>query len=103
MPTHVLMREQELPLPDERAFLDRMPGSRVPVIRQDWQAGDRLPFWAASRFRGNHLYDLDDDPAEERNLAGTALEAEYTEKLRQALREIEAPDSQFVRLGLTFN
>lgn len=103
MPTHVLTREQELPLPDERAFLDRMPGSRVPVIRQDWQAGDRLPFWAASRFRGNHLYDLDDDPAEERNLAGTALEAEYTEKLRQALREIEAPDSQFVRLGLTFN
>ena len=103
MPTHVLTREQELPLPDERAFLDRMPGSRVPVIRQDWQAGDRLPFWAASRFLGNHLYDLDDDPAEERNLAGTALEAEYTEKLRQALREIEAPDSQFVRLGLTFN
>ncbi len=59
MPTHFLTREQEMPLPDERARLDRMPGSRVPVIRQTWDESDAVPFWAAAqRFSGNHLYDL---------------------------------------------
>lgn len=100
MPTHFLTREQELPLPDERAFLDRMPGSDVPVIRQDWTMGDKLPFWAAARFGGHHLYDLENDPNEECNLAGTPLEAEFAELLRAALAEVEAPDSQVARLGL---
>ncbi|MGH8631371.1 MAG: sulfatase-like hydrolase/transferase, partial [Burkholderiales bacterium] len=36
--------ELRLPLPDERAVLDRMPGSKVPVIRQPFRAGDLLPF-----------------------------------------------------------
>lgn len=99
MPTHFLNREQELPLPDERAYLDRMPGSRIPVLRQDWDAGDKLPFWAATRFSGHHLYDLEEDPAEERNLAGSPREKESAERLREALREIEAPQSQLVRLG----
>ena len=56
MPTHFLKREQELPLPDERAFLDRMPGSKVPVIHQQWQKGDMMPYWALTRFSGHHLY-----------------------------------------------
>ena len=89
-----------LPLPDERAVLDRMPGSTVPVIRQPFAAGDLLPFWAMGPFRGNHLFDLADDPSEERNLAGIGAEQQLAEKLRAALREIEAPDDQFVRLGL---
>lgn len=101
MPTHFLSREQELPLPDERAFLDRMPGSKVPVIHQQWQKGDMLPYWALTRFTGHHLYDLEDDPAEEKNLAGSALEKDLAERLRAALLEIEAPESQLQRLGLT--
>jgi arylsulfatase A-like enzyme len=103
MPTHFLTREQELPLPDERAFLDRMPGSKVPVIHQQWQKGDMLPYWALTRFSGHHLYDLEDDPGESRNLAGSKLEKDLSERLRAALRELGAPDSQFLRLGLFTN
>ncbi|MGV8995443.1 MAG: sulfatase-like hydrolase/transferase [Parvibaculaceae bacterium] len=99
MPTHFLTREQELPLPDERAYLSKMPGSKVPVIRQDWQAGEGIPFWGHTKFKGNHLYDLLEDGAEERNLAGSALESDYEERLRGALKELEVPDSQFKRLG----
>ncbi|MGB3808622.1 MAG: sulfatase [Parvibaculum sp.] len=99
MPTHHLTREQELPLPDDRAYLDHMPGSTIPVIRQDWQAGDKLPFWAFMRFTGHHLYDLEEDASEDRNLAGTPLEAELAERLRVALKELDVPDSQFARLG----
>ncbi|PKQ02082.1 MAG: sulfatase, partial [Alphaproteobacteria bacterium HGW-Alphaproteobacteria-12] len=100
MPTHVLTREQELPLPDQRARLDRMPGSSVPVIHQQWEKGDPVPYWALTRFSGHHLFDLHEDPAEETNLTGTPREAELAERLRAALTEIEAPKSQFVRLGL---
>ena len=77
MPTHVLTREQALPLPDQRAVLDRMPGSDVPVIHQTWDAGDPVPFWARFRASGNHLYDLEDDPGEETNLAGSAVETDW--------------------------
>ena len=35
-----------LPRPDGRATLDRMPGTDVPVIRQPFEPGDPLPFWA---------------------------------------------------------
>jgi hypothetical protein len=100
MPTHVIPRYQALPLPDDRAVLDRMPGSGVPVLRQIWEAGDAVPYWAASRFRGNHLYNLADDPAEEANLAGGAEETAAAERLAMALRAVEAPAAQFERLGL---
>jgi hypothetical protein len=100
MPTHVIPRYRALPLPDDRAVLDRMPGSGIPVLRQIWEAGNAHPFWAASRFTGNHLYDLGEDPAEERNLAGGAAEANVSGHLTMALRAVEAPDVQFQRLGL---
>ena len=92
--------ELRMPPPDDRAFLDRMPGSTVPVIRQPFQPGDLLPYWAWGRFSGNHLYDLREDPAEDRNLAGTAGEKEAADELREALVEIGAPDDQLARLGL---
>jgi arylsulfatase A-like enzyme len=93
-------RQLRLPLPDDRAVLDRMPGTRVPVIRQPFQESDSLPYWAYGNFSGNHLYDLHNDPLEEHNLRGTPLEKELAEHLREALREIHAPDDQLVRLGL---
>jgi arylsulfatase A-like enzyme len=89
-----------LPLPDDRAFLDRMPGSKVPVIRQPFVAGDMLPFWAYGDFSGNHLYDLRNDPDEDENRAGERRERDAADKLREALKQIEAPDDQFARLGL---
>jgi arylsulfatase A-like enzyme len=100
MPTHVFTREQSLPNPDQRARLAHMPGSTIPVIHQQWDESDPLPFWAAKRFSGDHLYDLEDDPGEERNLVGDGLEAEYRGRLTEALRELDAPEGQFKRLGL---
>ena len=99
MPVH-RMPQLRLPLPDERAVLGRMPGSKVPVIRQRFEAGDPLPFWAYGRFRGNQLFDLAEDPDEERNLAGGAAEKDAAEALRAALLELEAPPEQMERLGL---
>lgn len=94
------MPELTLPPPDDRAVLDRMPGSRIPVIRQPFQAGDMLPYWAMAAFSGNHLFDLAEDPAEERNLAGSGSERDAADQLRAALEAVEAPRDQFLRLGL---
>ncbi|HUP86022.1 MAG TPA: sulfatase [Acidimicrobiales bacterium] len=90
----------KLPPPDDRASLDRMPGSRVPVIRQPFVAGDLLPFWAMTRFTGNHLFDVSVDPSEDEDRVGEAVERELADLLREALRSVDAPDDQLVRLGL---
>jgi arylsulfatase A-like enzyme len=89
-----------LPPPDDRAVLDHMPGSSIPVIRQPFAVGDPLPFWAYARFDGNHLFDLVDDHDEERDLVGGRAEAAAVDELRAALEELEAPDDQLTRLGL---
>jgi arylsulfatase A-like enzyme len=99
MPVHRLP-QLELPPPDDRAVLDRMPGSTIPVIRQPFAAGDRLPFWAYGRFRGHQLFDLANDPGENENLAGSTHEKDAVELLRAALAEVAAPGDQLVRLGL---
>jgi hypothetical protein len=101
MPVPGYHKNQLMPPPDDRAYLDRMPGSRIPVIRQPYQAGDMLPFWAARKFTGNHLFDLRDDPGEDENRAGERSEAEAADKLRQALLSVEAPGDQLARLGLS--
>ena len=77
-----------------------MPGSTVPVIRQPFSAADPLPFWAYTRFTGNHAFAVADDPAEDHDLVGTAVELQLEEQLRAALVEIDAPDDQLLRLGL---
>ncbi len=92
--------ELRLPPPDDRASLDHMPGTKIPVIRQPFRPGDPLRFWAMGHFSGNHLYALEDDPSEERNLAGTRHEHDAADQLREALGEIEAPADQLERLGL---
>lgn len=97
IPGHVDIR---MPPPDGRAWLDRMPGSAVPVIRQPYAVGDQLPYWASTTFDGNYLYDLSEDPAEERNLAGGKAEGEARDLLYDVLREVRAPSDQFERLGL---
>jgi len=99
MPIH-FAPEVGMPAPDERAVLDRMPGSTIPVLRQPFRDGDVLPFWALGPFSGNHLYDLADDPREERNLAGSAAEGDVADRLRAMLRAVDAPDDQLIRLGL---
>ena len=100
MPVHG-MPQLKLPPPDDRAWLDKMPGSSVPVIRQPFAAGDLLPFWAMTRFTGNHAWDLSVDPFEDEDRAGEPLEKELADQLREALRAVDAPDDQLVRLGFT--
>ncbi len=100
MPVHS-HPDLRLPRPDDRAVLDRMPGSTVPVIRQPFTAADHLPFWAYTDFVGTLAFDLGEDANEERNLAGDALGRELADMLHAALREVEAPADQFVRLGYT--
>jgi arylsulfatase A-like enzyme len=99
MPVH-MFPGLRLPQPDSRAYLDHMPGTNVPVIRQPFQQGDMLPYWALGPFMGNQLFNLRDDPQEERNLIGSAAEKTLADELREALKQVEAPDDQFVRLGL---
>jgi arylsulfatase A-like enzyme len=90
-----------LPRPDKRARLDFMPGTDTPVIRQPFAPDDRLPFWVG---RGcvdsHHLYDLDNDPGEDENLAGTRAERDMLDLLRDALDSLDGPDDQLARLGL---
>lgn len=90
-----------LPNPDRRAYLDFMPGSDIPVIRQPFREGDLLPFWATSPVIGDHhLYVVSDDPDENENRLGEGLEDNMIELLRVALTELQAPDEQFQRLGI---
>ncbi len=103
MPVHKGLEDyMRFPNPDRRATLDFMPGSDVPVIRQPFEPGDVLPFWAggARNVGCHHLYDLDVDPDERENRRGEASEAEMIELLRTALVELDAPDDQVARLGL---
>lgn len=93
--------------PDTRAWLDRQPGTDVPVIRQPFDPSDDLPYWAGGRFHGDLLYDRAEADATGRarnqvadDGAGVAAAAEMTELLVEALRAIEAPDEQLTRLGI---
>lgn len=90
------------PKPDRRARLDFMPGSDVPVLRQPFEPGDALPYWGMRpRIGEHHLYDIDQDPEETENRLGSSDEADMTELLHIALGEVQAPQEQFERLGLS--
>ncbi len=94
--------EVRLPRPDRRARLDFMPGSEVPVIRQPFEPGDPLPYWATRPSIGqHHCYAYVDDPEELDNRLGTPDEKDLIELLRVALAEVRAPEEQLARLGLS--
>ncbi len=89
----------KMPMPDDRAVLDHMPGSRIPVIRQPFGRDDPKPFWAYAKFGETMAFDLGDDPDEATNCADEALGAELEAMLHAALEAVEAPGDQFARLG----
>jgi hypothetical protein len=100
MPVHALP-ELRLPRPDARAWLDRMPGSDVPVIRQPYGAADRLPFWAQGGDVGHdQLFDRHEDPGESTSRPERIHAAGVLEALREALLELDAPAEQLERLAL---
>jgi arylsulfatase A-like enzyme len=94
--------DYQLPRPDQRAWLDRLPGTDVPVIRQPFDPSDSVPYWAMGRFGGDVLYDREeiDTTNRFRNFAGGAADREMTELLVEALRAVEAPGEQLERLGI---
>jgi arylsulfatase A-like enzyme len=107
MPIHGLEDLVRLAPPDRRARLDFMPGTDIPVIRQPFAPGDRLPLWVGHGAVDAHfLFDLAEDPGEEENLAGggdrrgSVVEADMVELLRHALKDVEAPEEQLERLGI---
>ncbi len=92
-----------VPDPDDRAWLDHMPGSKIPVIRQPFEPGDMLPMWASigTSTDRHFLFDLDVDPDEQENRAGEAPEKDLLDLLHIALADVDAPDEQLERLGLS--
>ncbi|HEY5173592.1 MAG TPA: sulfatase-like hydrolase/transferase, partial [Acidimicrobiia bacterium] len=101
MPVHAFP-DVRLPRPDARATLARAAGSDVPVIRQPFDASDQLPFWAHGSFHGDLLYDRFEAATGEalHNLATTRAASEMTELLETALRAVDAPPEQLVRLAV---
>ena len=88
-------------MPDENAYLDFMPESSIPVIRQPFRPGDMLPYWCAGQRANWHcLYNVDNDPDEAENLLGTRDEADMLDLLRTALDAVDAPAEQLERLGI---
>lgn len=100
MPLHIHGFEG-LPAPDQKAWLDTMPGSDIPVIRQPYEAGDKLPFWVSGNTVDRHfLFDLGVDPDEQENRQGESAADDMATLLREALVSVDAPDEQLARLGL---
>jgi len=71
-----------------------LPWTDCPVLRAP-RGCPRSPDWADTR-----LHRLADDYAQERNLAGTALEETCEQVLVEAMRIHDAPVEQYERLGL---
>jgi arylsulfatase A-like enzyme len=90
-----------LPRPDLRATLEEMPGTGVPVLRQPFEPGDRLPFWAGHvPPSDSHLYDTEQDPFEIENRLGTKQEDDMLDALATELRAINAPVETLERVGV---
>lgn len=65
-----------------------------PVMRTEGRT------WGDAHAFGTLLFDLEQDPRQERPLQDAAVEARMTEHLVRLMRETDAPPEQFVRLGL---
>jgi arylsulfatase A-like enzyme len=95
------MPDYKMPMPDDRAVLDYMPGSTIPVIRQPFREGDLLPFWSYAKQYETIMFDRAEDPDETVNRIGDSIAKEAEELLRVALTEVDAPSEQFERLALS--
>jgi arylsulfatase A-like enzyme len=94
------MPDYKMPMPDERAVLDYMPGSTIPVIRQPFREGDLLPFWSYAKQYETLMFHRAEDPDETVNRIGDSIAKDAEELLRVALTEVDAPSEQFERLAL---
>jgi len=79
-----------------------MPGTEMTVGRLRFRPEEMTRLAAAPEavVHPSLLFNIREDEEQQHDLAGTPIERTYEEKLRQALREVQAPESQFERLGL---
>ena len=95
-------------VPGEDAIDEMLPGSpgELVVHHPRWKAGvprDVGTGWDFEDVRDHYLhllFDVDEDPIEVHNLAGSPAEADAEEMLRVALASVAAPTEQYERLGL---
>ncbi len=93
-----------LPRPDGRAefgrFMSRvdMPVGRQRMTVEEMAAINNISLGDLAQ--GSLLFDIQSDPAEQRNLAGTPAEKQVAAKLRARLQMQQAPADQLERLGL---
>jgi arylsulfatase A-like enzyme len=86
-------------VPGKRLFDDAelghfLPKVETPVLRK------KTPVPRSPIVKDTQLFDIENDPGQVNNLAGTDVEAHYVDLLRRSMIEADAPPSQFDRLGL---
>ena len=57
-------------------------------------------FWQRMIDTSAYMFDIDTDPAQEHNLAGSEQEDTYKDLLKHAMKKVDAPQEQFERMGL---
>ena len=62
--------------------------------------GDPVPYWVSRRPKQHLLFDVDADPLETEDIAGTKREKAALDLLRAALDDVGAPPEQHARLGV---
>ncbi|MEX0942851.1 MAG: hypothetical protein WD002_09930 [Pseudomonadales bacterium] len=76
-----------------RVFLDYMPGSVIPGIRQPFSQGNLLPFWSMkAAIEEHYLNVVPEDPGEAENGVGEPLESTMMDMLPGALTSVAVPE-----------
>lgn len=88
------------PTADRMTFGQFLPWTDLPIGRMEMTAQEVARTSFVDTDSNNYLFNMQADPQQENNLAGTPLEKEFADRLCQAMRESHAPPEQFVRLGL---
>ncbi len=89
------------PLQSRMTFDAYLPWTDMSVGRMELSAAEFTRTANQDSDVGAHLlFDVETDPGQTRNLAGSPLERECVRGLTEALRACHAPPEQFVRLGL---
>lgn len=71
-----------------------LPYTDLPVLRTKWKMR------RTSIVKDTQLFNIEEDPGQRNNLAGSDIEAKYIELLRQTMQKMDAPSTQYQRLGL---
>jgi arylsulfatase A-like enzyme len=71
-----------------------LPYTDLPVLRSRWS----MKRW--NNVKDTMLFNIEEDPGQQRNLAGTDVEQKCIELLRETMQKMDAPVEQFARLGL---